>query len=249
MLRENKPSDLDAPETTIQHGRIVQNKPFLRKIYEQWYCSFLNILPGLPAGKILELGSGGGFLKLMDPRVITSDILPLPNCDMTFSAENIPFERQTVSAIFMLNVLHHIPNCRRFFSEAERVLITGGCLFMIEPANTLFARLIYKNFHHEPFDMNAKWEFPAGGPLSISNQALPSIVFQRDERQFHSEFPLLRLEKIRQHSPFRYLLTGGLSYKSLAPGWGFGFLTFAEKLLAPLYPLLALFQTITIRKI
>lgn len=241
--------DLDAPETTLQHRKIVLKKQFLEKLYTEWYNSFLETIQSLPKGKIVEIGSGGGFLKELDSRIITSDILPLPNCDMTFAAEKMPFEDNSVSAVFMLNVLHHIPDCERFFAEAKRVLISDGIVFMIEPANTVFSRFIYKRFHHEPFNPDVKnWSFDTGKPLSMSNQALPYIIFKRDFEIFSRKFPLLKIEEFRFHTPFRYLLTGGFSFRSLVPGWSFGFVSFMENLIKPLFPFCGLFQTIKLVK-
>lgn len=248
-LKEKKESDLDAPETTLQHREIILRKPFLKQLYIEWYKGFLRLTPSLPTGKILEIGSGGGFLKDLDPDVITSDIMPLPNCDMTFPAENMPFEDNELSAIFMIDVLHHIPDTPAFFAEAQRVLQPGGLLYMIEPANTATSQFIYKNLHHEPFEPDAKnWQFPTSGPLSSANGALPWIVFCRDSERFEQEYPLLQLKSLRLHTPFRYLITGGLSYKSIVPGWSFEVVSFLEKLLTPLFPLTAMFQTIQLTK-
>src|SRR3972149_10539147 len=152
FLKEKKEFALDAVETTLLHREIILSKPFLKKLYEEWYHSFIKKIPGLPEGKLLEIGSGGGFLKQICPEIITSDIMGLPHCDMTFSAENIPFKENSLSAIFMIDVLHHIPDCKQFFKEAERTLSQGGRVIMIEPANTFFSRFIYKNMHHELFD-------------------------------------------------------------------------------------------------
>jgi len=249
FIKEPKSNALDAPETTLQHRDIILRKPFLRKLYVEWYKSFVKIIPQLPEGKLLEIGAGGGFLKDLCPSVITSDILPLSNCDMTFSAENMPFEDNSISAIFMIDVLHHIPDCELFFAEAQRVLIHGGIIFMIEPANTNFSRFIYKNLHHEPFKTDVtEWNFPSSGPLSDANGALPWIIFSRDLPVFQNIFNQLELKKIKLHTPFRYLITGGLSYKSIVPGWSFTFVTWAEYLLFPIYKWFAMFQTITVSK-
>lgn len=249
MLKEKKEHELDAPETTMQHREIVLRKKFLRKLYADWYKSFLRLLPECPEGKVLEIGSGGGFLKSLNHQIITSDILPLPYCDMTFPAEHIPFDNNSVAAVFMLNVLHHIPDSKKFFSEAQRVLEKDGILFMIEPASTPFSRFIYTKFHHEPFNPDIKaWAFEAGKPLSYSNQALPTVIFRRDIDLFHKNFPDLHLQSIELHTPFSYLLTGGLSFKSLVPGWSFGTLRFIEKLFKPFYGTMAMFQTIVVKK-
>lgn len=249
LLKEKKEFDLDAIETTLQHREIILNKLFLKKLYEEWYHSFVNKIPELPEGKLLEIGSGGGFFKQIYPDIITSDIMELSHCDMTFSAENIPFKENSLSAIFMIDVLHHIPRCKKFFKEAERILKPGGIIFMIEPANTFCSRFIWKNLHHEPFDLNANWGFPENGPLSGANGALPWIVFKRDIDTFHELFPALKLRSFIHHTPFRYLITGGLSYKSIVPGWSFRGVTLFEKLFAPLNRYTGMFQTIEVIKL
>ena len=240
---------LDLPETTIKHGEIIASKPFLKKIYTDWYGFFKDRVATLPEGRILEIGSGGGFLKEVVPQVYTSDILPLPHCDGCFSAEDLPFEDNSLSAIFMLNVFHHIPSCENFLAEAQRTLKPGGIIFMIEPANTPVAKFIYQNFHHEPFDPNGDWYVRGGGPLSDSNQAVPWIVFNRDYELFKQKFPGLALKKTTLHTPFRYVLSGGLSKRQLVPDFMYGTVTFAEKILSPLNPFWALFQTIEVEKL
>ena len=245
-----KELSLDDPRTTLQHRDIILNKPFLKRIYTEWYTGFKNSLNNLPEGRVLEIGSGGGFLKDIVPQVITSDIMELSCCDMTFSAEKIPFEDNSVSAIFMLNVLHHIPDCRNFFSEAERVLKPGGMIYMIEPANTPISRFIYKRFHHEPFQPESKeWTIPGTGPLSDANGAIPWLVFKRDYSIFKSKYPSLNLESFTLHSPFKYLASGGLTMKSLVPYFLYPLVQFSEWIFTPFNTLFCMFQTIVIRKI
>ncbi len=245
FIKEKKSAALDLPATTLEHREILLRKPFLKRIYEQWYRSFIEVLDELPEGALVEIGSGGGFLKTLLPEVITSDILPLSHCDMTFSAEQMPFEDESLRGIFMIDVLHHIPDCERFFIEATRVLVPEGEIFMIEPANTFWSRLIYRYLHHEPFDPDrATWRFETEGPLSGANGALPWMVFSRDLDRFHDEFPTLRLRSLKVHTPLRYLLTGGLSYKSFVPGFSFGAVTLLEKPLSSF----GMFQTIRVKK-
>ena len=249
LLKEKRAANLDAPETTLQHREIILRKTFLKKIYITWYNQLLKIVPELPEGKIIEIGSGGGFLKTLDNHIITSDILSFPHCDMTFSAESMPFEDNSVSAIFMIDVLHHIPDCKFFFSEAQRTLKPGGKIVMIEPANTPFSRFVYKNFHHENFDPKAKeWTFPTIGPLSGANGALPWMIFTRDYQYFQTLFPKLKKEKIKLQAPFAYLISGGLTFKSLLPGWMYSPFRLFELILSPIYKWLAMFQTIMVRK-
>jgi SAM-dependent methyltransferase len=248
---ENKSAvhKLDLPETSLRHREIILQKPFLKQLYQEWYGGFARYRQQLTPGRTLEIGSGGGFAKEVIPDIITSDILPLSVCDYCFPAERIPFDNNSLQSIFMLNVLHHIPAVRDFFREVDRVLIPGGALYMIEPANTPFSSFIYRNFHHEPFVPDVKeWHFQSTGPLSDSNQALPWIIFERDYLQFTREFPSLKKESIQYHTPFRYLISGGLSKPQLLPDFTFTWLRALENKLGGANRYLGLFQTIIIRK-
>ena len=167
--------DLDDPKTTLAHRDIILQKPFLKRLYSDWYNIFIDKSKQVKNGKHLEIGSGGGFYKDVFAQVVTSDILSLPNVDKVFSAEEMPFNENELASIVMLNVFHHIPKPYLFLKEAERTLVKGGKVIMIEPANSALGRFIYKRFHHEPFDEKGGREIEAGNPLSNSNQALPYI--------------------------------------------------------------------------
>lgn len=238
---------LDTPAMTIYHREVVLQKKFLKNLYLDWYKMILAKID--ETGKILELGSGGGFLKDVHPVVITSDVLPLPNCDLTISAYQLPFTNNDLSVILMINTFHHLEQCEKFISEAYRVLKKGGKIIMLEPANSIWSRFIYKHFHHESFDEKmTNWNFPSTGPLSGANGALPWIVFVRDKKKFQTLFPYFKIQSVELHSPFRYLLSGGLSYKSLLPSWMYKPIKLVEWLLSPLNSILAMFQTIELVK-
>jgi ubiquinone/menaquinone biosynthesis C-methylase UbiE len=172
----------------------------------------------------------------------------MPNIDMTFSAEQMPFENDSVDAFFMVDVLHHIKKPKVFFTEARRCLKKGGKIVMIEPANTLWSRFIFKNFHHELFDTSAEWEMNKTGPLSDANGALAWIIFQRDRKLFESEFKDLKITSIDFHTPFRYILSGGLTYRQLLPAFMYGFVDFLEFCLRPLNGWLGMFETVVLEK-
>jgi SAM-dependent methyltransferase len=239
---------LDDPSRTLLHRDIILTKPFLKKLYEEWYAIFVKTAASLPEGVLVELGSGGGFLKEVLPQVITSDILALPNCDTQFSALDMPFEAETVSAIFMVDVFHHIPDSEKFLTEAERVLKPGGKIVMVEPANSVWGRFIYKNFHHEPFEPVSNWTIPSSGPMSGANGALPWIVFERDRATLDRKFPRLAVKSIRYHTPLRYLLSGGVSMRPLVPDWSFAAFRGIESLLKPVSRQFSMFQTIEVVK-
>ncbi len=241
--------NLDDPAVTLLHARIIREKPFLKNVYVDFYRQFAELV-GEPQDKILvELGSGGGFVKEVISNVITSEVVEVPNVDKVFSALEMPFEKTSVDAFFMIDVLHHLPEPRIFFAEALRCLKVKGRVIMIEPANTLFSQFIYKHFHHETFDFRAGWELEQGGRLSHSNGAMPWIIFNRDRRLFEQEFPSLKITRIRNHTPLRYLLSGGLTLRQLLPSCTHAPVKMIESLLSPLNNVLGMFQTIELQKI
>jgi SAM-dependent methyltransferase len=242
-------ADLDAPATTIAHGQIIRSKPFLRRLYVDFYRRLAGWLPPQNDGRcVVELGSGGGFIKDIIPDARTSDVLDLPDVDMSFPGQTMPFEDGAVDAFVMLDVLHHLPAPAEFFEEASRCLRPGGRIVMIEPANTVFARFIYQRFHHEGFDPSGPWALSGQGPLSAANGAMPWIIFVRDRERFDREFPELSVIHMTPHTPWRYLLSGGVSMRQLVPSWSYSLLGGLEWLASPLRRWIGMFYTIVVEK-
>src|SRR5260370_974234 len=69
--------DIDDPSTTVKRRTIIEGKPFLKRIYQEWSETISGHLPDL-SGPVLELGSGAGFLSGYIPRLITSEVFPCP---------------------------------------------------------------------------------------------------------------------------------------------------------------------------
>lgn len=241
--------DVDSIETTLLRRRIIQEKPFLKKLYTEWYQSLLGSIP-LTKGILLELGSGAGFLKDLDPTVITSEVFACEGVDRQIDAcLRLPFEDETLKAIVMTDVFHHLPNVDAFFRESTRTVRQGGIISMIEPWVTAWSRLIYTKLHHEPFDpQSEKWSFPSTGPLSGANGALPWIVFNRDKCLFEERYPEWEIITISPMMPVAYLLSGGVSLRSLAPGWSYGTIRAIENGLCFLNTKGAMFAHIVLRK-
>lgn len=238
--------DQDAPDTTELHRKLIQQKKGLYQVYERIYAKYGECAKRCPfEGIFIEIGSGGGFAKEFMPTIKTTDILPLPGVDEIVDAHNMPWPDASVSGIFMQNVLHHLPNPRAFFTDAVRVLKPGGRILMIEPYHSILASIIRKTFHHEPYDEHAtQWILPpGGGPLSMSNLALPWIIFCRDRDQFEKEYPEFTLH-VRTHTILSYFITGGITYRSLIPAVLMPFLFSLEEVLSPLNSRLAYFMDI-----
>ena len=224
-----KSLSVDDPRTTEIRYEIIQGKPFLKKIYQEWYKIILDRLGS--SRVVLEIGSGAGFFKDFFPTIIRSEILQVRNVDLVTDATQLPFSNNSLDAIVMTDVLHHIPNAANFFSEASRCLRPGGKVLMIEPWPTFWSKFVYQNFHSEPFDISGDWTIPSSGPLSGANGALPWILFERDRVQFEDAFPLLRINQVQWMMPFVYLLSGGVSLRFSLPGFVYPFLRRFEQLL------------------
>jgi len=189
---------LNVAQATLLHREIIKNKPFLHKLYLDFYKIFQENIDDIPKGMKIELGSGGGFLKEVINDVITSEVVNLPDVDHVFSAEKIPFPNESVSAFIILDTLHHIKHPENFFSEALRCLKKDGKVVMIEPTNSFLARFFYK-FHHEKFDAKTStWEISGQGRLSDANLALPWIIFVRDREKFQNNYPDLKILYVKK---------------------------------------------------
>lgn len=212
---------VDDPCTTEIRHEIIQSKPFLKAVYQDWYKL---IIQGLGDSKnVLEIGSGAGFFKSYIPSAFTSEVMEVKNVDLVADAIQLPFPNGSLGAIVMTDVLHHIPFPKEFFSEAMRCLSPGGKILMIEPWPTSWSEFIYKNLHSEPFNKDGDWTIPSSGPLSGANGALPWILFHRDLTQFKQCFPRLNISKVKLLMPFSYLMSGGVSIRFSAPGFLYSF--------------------------
>lgn len=243
-----KIKDLDSPLTAKIHKKIIFEKIFLKRIYNDFYNEF-KILSGTGVpGLLVELGSGSGFLKEVLPEVITTDVFPGDGIDVVLDGDVMPFKNGTVSVFFLQNVLHHIKDPVLFFNEVTRCLSDGGKIIMIEPYNSIWSSFVYKNFHHEPFDPKADWQIVQNGRLTGANGAMPWVIFFRDRKKFEQEFPNLKIEKLTPHTPFKYLLSGGLSIRQLLPTFMYDLISVVEFALSPINRYIGMFMTIVLKK-
>lgn len=242
------PDNPNNRQTTIRRKTILLQNTILRKIYLDWYAA---LAACLPAGRraVLELGSGAGFLKTILPGAITSDILRVPGTDLALDGTALPFPRRSLDAVLAIDVLHHIPQPRAFFSEAARCVRPGGAIALIEPWVTPWSRLVYGLLHHEPFAPQAStWEFVSSSPLYDANLALPWIILHRDRARFESEFPQWQITAARPFMPLRYLASGGFTRPGLMPAWSDPCWRSLEGCLSPLNRWLAMFALITLER-
>lgn len=239
-------SYLDTKKALLEHKDLIASKGFLKHLYIDFYNQLLGELPS--RAMVVELGSGGGFIKDLNPRVITSDVIGGPGIDRIFYAESMPFKANSVDAFVMQNVLHHIKDPAQALMEMQRCLKVGGTIGMIEPYNSTWGRFVYTHFHHEVFDPTGGWKINGKGRMSAANGALPWILLERDRELFEKRHRRLAIAKLTPHTPFSYLLSGGVSHGQFLPTATYPFFHKLEQLLAPLNGVIGMFMTVKLVK-
>jgi SAM-dependent methyltransferase len=230
----------------------IHRKKSLFKLYKHFYQKYLECLDRCEEkGIVVELGSGGGFLKdTANCNVFATDILPYITVDIAMDATRMPFGNNTVKSFFLLNTLHHIPNPKCLFNEIVRCLMHKGRVLIIDQYCGWLSSLIYKYLHHEPFDPFSKnWDFKTTGPLSGANGALCWIMFYRDRSLFEELYPSLKIVNSEPNTPLRYWLSGGLKPWNLLPVTLFNASTKLDNWLSQKFPDINSFVEIEIVKI
>ena len=180
--------------------------------------------------------------------MITSDLVE-GVADRVIDGRELPFSDASLRALFLTHVFHHIPDVERFLREAERVLVPGGVIAMIDVPHTPFARFFFRRFHPEPYDDRAtSWAFDQSDAMLDSNQALTWIVFFRDRERFARLFPDLHVDAPRFLPWLSYLVSGGVTKRNLVPGFLVPVFRALDRLLRPLDRWLALHWHLTVRK-
>ncbi len=184
-------------------------------LYKEWY-ELISHHFSESKGINLELGCGASFIDQIIKNVKKSDVFFNTNTDLKLDAMEVglKFENE-ISNLILVNVFHHISNPELFLRSAEKSLLKGGRIIMVEPSNNFWSRLVYSLVGHEKFDTEQKtWEFESNDPLLDSNQALSWIIFKRDFKKFKKLFPKFSILKMKSMMPFSYLLSGGHTHNT-----------------------------------
>jgi len=247
--------DVDTEELLEVHWKILEEKRLMREVVTDYYRNFLELdreyLRG--SGKRIELGAGTSMFKKLDPEVIVTDIKPDPRLDQVMDAVNTGLPDGSVRTFYGINCFHHFPDPNEFFREANRVLVPGGGIVLIEPYYGPLSSFLHQRMHkHEHFNRDqVEWINPdvEMKAMTGANQALAWMMFIRDYelfRSLHPTFSMVRTKRLR--SSLRYLLAGGLNFRSLVPQWSEPGLRVLEKLLSPLDHVLTLHYALVIQK-
>ncbi len=224
-----------------EQRRAWLGRPQLRQLYREWFLRIQAQLSSVP-GATIEIGCGIGALKEEYPSVIATDIVQTAWTDSVLDAERLPLKDGSVANIVMIDVLHHLPRPMSFLAEAERVLLPGGRLVLVEPYCSPFSLVVYSLFHHERTDIAVdpfSAEAMATDVPFDSNQAVPTLLFWRRLRDLEERYPRLTVIHRDRFALFLYPMSGGFSRRPLLPStlWRLGHVV--ERVLRPLSPLLA----------
>lgn len=231
---------MDVARRPADYRAIWSEKPVLRAIYSDYYR---RIRAACADGPTLEVGGGSGNMKDFANDVVTTDIVIAPWLDAVCDAQALPFADASFANIVMVDVLHHIARPARFLAEAERVLVPGGRVILVEPGITPLSGLFYRLFHDEPVDMSQDPLDPSPPPAKDpfeGNQGLPTRLFGRDRQRLTAAIPHLHLRRRSWLSLFAYPLSGGFRRWRLVPARLTPALLALEKIVLPvLGPLMA----------
>ena len=215
--------DVNDPYSIIVHREMIRSKPLLKSVYMRWYREILvayNEIRSL-SGDVVEIGSGAGFLDEVMPELIKTDVVPNPFASKVVDAMKLDFSDGQLKGIFLVGVLHHLPDPALFLTEAQRCLRPGGRLVMIEPNNSWIERVLCKVLsHYEYFDDTIKdWKNDSASHMTNANLAVPWVIFVRDRAKFEKVFRHLKIRNLKPHTFLSYFVSGGMTFRSFLPSF------------------------------
>lgn len=244
---------VDSGEFVELHRSILLSKPIMRQVFAEFYQAILDAdarwFRG--PGARIELGAGSSVFDQMHPAVISTDVKMASTIRAVVDAQQMPFRPGAVRALYGINCFHHFPDPDAFFRELVGGLAPGAGCVLIEPYHGPLAAQFYRRlFATERFDRSQQgWASTAAGPMTGANQALSYIVFARDGAEFARRYPGLEVVEQRPLTNYpRYILSGGLNFRALIPGWSGGAVKALEAVARPVARYLALHHLIVIRR-
>jgi SAM-dependent methyltransferase len=228
--------DLNQHNIEIQQNlEFWQRKPKLQDIYAGFYRLIASQLNRSVGGKIVELGSGIGNVKMMIPEALCTDLFPNPWIDQVENAYRLSFSDNSLSNLILFDVFHHLEFPGTALAEFSRVLQPSGRIIIFDPYISLTGMMVYGLFHHEPVAMNKKinWFAPEDFDPWKSNYYAAQgnatrIFFSGKYTNYLQGFDLVARKRIPALS---YIASGGYSKPQLFPDTMFTLMEKTESLL------------------
>ena len=236
-----------------RHREQLAERPALQALYAHWAARISAHLSAAP-GPSIELGCGAVAFGDHLPDIIKTDIYLHPWVDRVVDACAMPFAGGECANLLAVDMVHHLPEPSRFFSEVERVLAPGGRCILLEPYISPGSYPIYKLLHHEPvrllkdpFEPVDVFDRESGGPC---NEAIPTLAFTWRKKELEQRWPALRVKHIEYSDLLVYLLTGGYSKPSRIPAaWVTRLIPVEDRALKWLGALCALRMLVVLEKV
>lgn len=224
-----------------QNQKYWDRKPILRTLYGDFYRLIANHLSKLPAGKIVELGSGLGNIHDVIPDCIRTDLFLNPWIDQVENAYKLSFADGSVSDLILTDVFHHLRYPSTALNEFQRVLQKGGRVIMLEPCISALGLIVYGALHTEPVAITKEIEWFAPddwSPESVdyyAAQGNASRIFVG--RRFRPKLKAWKTVETIRLSAIAYAASGGYSKPQLYPTSMLPMIKGMEKIL-DLFPVL-----------
>jgi SAM-dependent methyltransferase len=210
----------------------LRRKPALRLLYSHWYTQCVEAFSKYRP--TVEIGCGAGNFKAFYPGMIATDVLQGTGADLVADAMALPIGSGKAGNIVGFDVIHHLQRPLDFLRQAIAALKPGGRLVLCEPAMSLWARFLYRNFHHEAFDLSWPLFDLDGNPPdpdpshSFTNQAIPEILFWKERDRTLAQVGRCKLVEAQKFGFLLYPLSGGYSAYNILPALGLPTLMKAE---------------------
>ena len=229
-------------------SNTVLKDVYLHALYETAFSSITDYLPE-ETTNLVEIGAGDGVSRTFLPKSFLTDIAFHQELDATCKSHEMPFKSGSLDALVLKDSLHHLPDVELFFNEANRVLRVGGRIVIFDPYWGLLAKFVYRFLHQERFDNGTdSWSFESKTPWD-SNQALSYLLLRRDRKRFEHQYPFFEICERRVLIGPSFLLSGGVSRRTIVSGKFLKFLLNWELRQSKRFNFLCFFHVFSLTKI